>query len=516
MKHVIHIAAENGALPGGKVGGVADVVRDLPVALASQGWAATVITPSYGVLAKLPGAKKVGAIDVAFRSKTHAVQVFEVPGSSSRVRNIVFEHPLFSPIRPGQIYSSVEGEGPYATDASKFAFFGAAAATWVHQSAASTDVVHLHDWHAASFCLLRNFSAEHQELQDVRTVFTIHNLSYQGIRPLRDDESSLDEWFPGLDYDVAVVRDPDNPDCFNPVALAIRTADGISTVSPTYSKEILRRSDPSHGFVGGEGLEKQLANAAKTNKLVGILNGCDYSQSTERRPSWRSVLATTQNQIQEWRQQNPADAGHKLVQQRFASLPKERPAHVLVSVGRLVSQKSSLFLQKLADGRSALEHIVDSLDSTGVMILLGSGEVELERQVEEIAKCCNRLLFLRGYSESLADAFYRAGDLFLMPSSFEPCGISQMLAMRARQPCVVHGVGGLRDTVEDGRTGFVFGGDTPSQQAANFVETVSRALALKADDSNGWQNICIRAASERFDWSRSARQTIDRLYEAGH
>ena len=103
--------------------------------------------------------------------------------------------------------------------------------------------------------------------------------------------------------------------------------------------------------------------------------------------------------------------------------------------------------------------------------------------------------------------------LYLMPSSFEPCGISQMLAMRAAQPCVVHGVGGLRDTVDDNRSGFVFDGETTTEQAGRFVAETLRALELKSNNHDEWQKICIRAANARFSWSKSARATIEQLYE---
>ncbi len=172
----------------------------------------------------------------------------------------------------------------------------------------------------------------------------------------------------------------------------------------------------------------------------------------------------------------------------------------------------SLFLEELADGRTALEHIAGQLGRNGVFILLGSGEAELEQRVLQVAKHCKQLIFLRGYSESLAGPLYRGGDLFLMPSSFEPCGISQMLAMRSAQPCVVHAVGGLRDTVEHDRTGFVFSGNTPCDQATEFVATVEQALTLKVNDADRWQRIRVRAASQRFDWSQSARQTVEHLY----
>ncbi len=100
-----------------------------------------------------------------------------------------------------------------------------------------------------------------------------------------------------------------------------------------------------------------------------------------------------------------------------------------------------------------------------------------------------------------------------MPSSFEPCGISQMLAMRAGQPCVVHGVGGLHDTVESGVTGFVFTGKTPMDQAAAFVETVDRAIGFRHDHPNRWQAMRKAAAARRFDWTSSARQYVEQMYE---
>ena len=100
-----------------------------------------------------------------------------------------------------------------------------------------------------------------------------------------------------------------------------------------------------------------------------------------------------------------------------------------------------------------------------------------------------------------------------MPSSFEPCGISQLLAMRAGQPCVVHGVGGLRDTVYHGRSGFVFEGATPREQADQFVAMVARALELRTDDPLRWESIVASARRVRFDWRSSARQYVEHLYE---
>ncbi len=471
------------------------------------------ITPGYGMFTQLPGARVVDTLAVPFAGAMEEVEVFELGPDSAAVRQIALESPKFSPLGPKQVYCDVPGEGPYATDATKFALFGAAVATWVRDQATAPDVVHLHDWHAAFYCLLRSFAPDYEALSEIRTVFTIHNLAYQGTRPLDGHASSLAAWFPGLPYDFTLVRDPAHWDCINPMALAIRTADRVSTVSPSYAWEILRPSDPQHGFVGGEGLEVQLANAARAGRLVGILNGCEYGPPTGRRPGWQRMLSIALEQATQWQKKDPKNPLHALAKERIEALPQRRPADVLVSIGRLVRQKVLLFLEELDDGRTALEHIVDDLGSNGVFFLLGSGEPALEARVAAIARKLDRLVFLRGYSETLADPLYRGGDLFLMPSSFEPCGISQMLAMRAAQPVVAHAVGGLCDTIEDNHTGFLFGGPTPREQAQNFVATVRRATEIKAADNERWQNLCIRAASRRFDWESAARATSEKLYE---
>lgn len=487
-------------------------MRDLPAALASIGWQATVLTPSYGSFHELSGARKLAAIDVEFAGKTATVDVFDVPGSEPSVQNIVFEHANFSPHGPGKIYCSDKPERPFATDASKFAFFCTVAATWIDALEEVPGIVHLHDWHAAFFCLLREYGKDFGRLREIRTVFTIHNLSYQGIRPISGDPSSLESWFPNLPYSHSTIRDPAYADCFNPMATAIRLTDRVSTVSPSYATEICEPSNTAQGFIGGEGLESELAIAKSDGRLIGILNGCNYDRPMARRPGWRRVLDLASAQVRLWADAAPDKRVHAIAAQRLASFPKRRPLNVLVSVGRLVQQKVRLMFETLPDGRSAIEVILDDLGSAGILVILGSGEAEFEQRMCAIAETADNLLFLCGYSETLAEPLYSAGDLFLMPSSFEPCGISQMLAMRGMQPCVVHGVGGLKDTVVNNRSGFVFAGDTPQQQAANFVATTRRALDMRTSQNDEWQDICIRAASARFSWAESARQTIEHLY----
>ena len=464
---------------------------------------------------KLGGAKHVGILNVEFGGRTLVVGVFQIAGANVHVNNIVLEHPLFSPHGPGKIYCSDDSSQPFATDASKFALLCAAAATWIAQLESLPDVVHLHDWHSAFYCLLRQYSARFERQRAVRTVFTIHNLAYQGIRPVSGHDSSLESWFPDLNYDLATVRDARYTDCINPMATAIRLADGISTVSPSYATEIQLPSDPSRGFVGGEGLEDDLREANAEDRLVGILNGCEYPKAKGRRPGWQRVVSMANVQLTKWQHRDSDSSFAELAIRKIASLPKRRPNHVVVSIGRLVAQKVSLFLETLADGRTALEHIIDAIGEQGVLIIVGSGETRYEEQVRDISANTSNFVFIRGYSDPLAEALYRSGDLFLMPSSFEPCGISQMLAMRAGQPCVVHGVGGLKDTVHNGSNGFVFHGESAKQQAEDFVTTVNRALQVKASYPELWQEIGKNAAAARFDWPAAAQQTIGKMYDAG-
>jgi starch synthase len=462
----------------------------------------------------LDGARPAGTFATRFRGVEETIQVYEVPGSNAPVRNIVFEHPGFSPQGPGRIYCRDLDDTPFATDADKFALFSVALVDWFLNADELPDVLHLQDWHTGFYFLLREFAPGCAPLRSLRTVFTIHNLAYQGIRPFAGHRSSLEAWFPGLGIDHERVRDPRYHDCLNPLATAIRCADKISTVSPSYANEICEPSDPGRGFIGGEGLELDLQQRRDRRELVGILNGCEYPSRRGRKPAWGVLVAQMREQVAAWQHRGDDRGFHALAAARLAALTKRRPGRVLVNIGRLVEQKVSLLLEPLTDGRPALEHLLREAGRDSLIVLLGSGDEELERAIYDTAARVDNLVFLCGYAEHLADPLYRSGDLFLMPSSFEPCGISQLLSLRAGVPCVVHAVGGLRDTIEDGRTGFAFGGNSAQAQATNFVAVVDRALRYKTSNPEGWKAMRHAARAARFDWARSARDTVARLYDA--
>lgn len=511
LKWIFMVAAENGGLPGGKIGGMGDVIRDLPRALARRGHRVSVLTPSYGFLARTPAAKPIGTVPVRFAGVPESCRWLEVASGTEGVDYYLLDSPRFSPGGDERIYHTDESSAPYATDAAKFAFFCAAAAALVSQLPETPDILHLHDWHLGLMLLLRGYDDHYRALKPIRSVFTIHNLALQGTRPLDGAESSLSRWFPELKYPAEIVADPQFPDCVNPMAVGIRLADALNTVSPTYAAEILQPADASRGTRGGEGLEGLLAARDREGVLFGILNGIDYSDTAPVEPTWAELVALMREEVLGWIAAGRfVDSGAWLAERRIGTLPARRPAVVATSVGRVTEQKLKLLREPIGRTAQALDRVLAALDP-GMLILLGSGDAEYERFLQGAMVRHSNLVFLKGYSDRLARALYAAGDIFLMPSVFEPCGISQMLAMSAGQPCVAHAVGGLKDTVT-AANGFPFDGATPWQQAQNLVRTVAAAVSTKLGRPEKWLALTNAARAERFSWDLSASRYVSEVY----
>ena len=516
--NIVMVAAENGAIEGGKVGGIGDVVRDIPIALAETGHTVHVVCPAYGLFSQRPAATLKTGLSVGFAGTQETVQVFSYTSPHKNVKFWVLDHPIFAAGGAGAVYCNDPDNRPFATDASKFALFCAAVAEATLKDVfASVDVLHLHDWHAAMVAILAKYDPHYKSLNSSRFVYTIHNLALQGVRPFDGDSSSLEAWFPKLNYDQNDIADPRATNCINPMRAGINLSDRVHAVSPTYAREILVPSSIEQGYFGGEGLENDLQAAAAENRLHGILNGCEYppKQAASKR-CLAEVLLGFENQVIEWiGKKSVADSAHvialhRIAQQQIKPLPED--ALLVTSVGRITDQKMSLLRQTLASGKSALQELLDVLGNNGSLILLGSGDSHYEQFLSWIASRNSNLLYLQGYSEDIAEKLYQRGDLFLMPSSFEPCGISQMVAMRAGQPCLVHSIGGLRDTVIDNKNGFSFSGNSMQEQAQNMVQRFAEVLKIKKQKK--WQTICKQAAKERFLWSSAAEQYTSLLYKS--
>ncbi len=294
----------------------------------------------------------------------------------------------------------------------------------------------------------------------------------------------------------------------------IRLADKVHVVSPTYAREVQLPSDSDHGVIRGEGLEKDLQQAARQGRLFGILNGCEYPAGRQRPVPHRQFMQEAARVLDAW-------VGTKLwikaalfkALQRLDAWSERtrKPPLVVASVGRITAQKIRLLAMPTRDGRAALDAMLDQLDN-GIMVVLGSGDESYEHFLLEVMQRHENFLFLNGFSESLADLLYRYCDLFLMPSSFEPCGISQMLAMRAGTPCLVHKVGGLADTVRHMENGFCFEGEDLQSQVAAMLAVFTEVQQLRTGRLPLWNNICRNAATARFSWEEVVHAYVDKLY----
>ncbi len=535
---ILMIAAENDAIPQCKVGGVADVVRDAPRALAAAGCEVIVLTPSYGRLHTMRGATRCSDAPTLPSHAGVAPVLYDCPAkpgaASAGVRNVVVDHPL---LRSHVIYVADSADRPFASDATKFAHFCRIAGDAIRAGAfGKIDVLHLHDWQTGFLFALREFHPDFAFLRGIRTAFTVHNLAYQGARPLAGDDSSLQAWFPDLlgvewsrrtvaPHRDSVLRDPRWPACFNPMLAAIRLADAVHVVSPTYAQEVLLPDDPATGRRGGEGLDQEMRNAAAAGRLHGILNGCEYPAGrvppmldTARlfgnvRDLLPSLLHSAPDDKRRW-------LPHITVLARLGNptLVPSAGRLLLTCVTRAASQKVDLMRTHVSEsvagkgGVSALEQILRELGDQGVLVMITSGEHDIEDFLTGLAVRYTNFIFINGFAAPIADALYASGDIFLMPSSFEPCGIAQMLAMRDGQVVVAHATGGLKDTIRDGMDGFLFSGDSLEEKADGFAAAVRKAVAMKLSDTGGWAKIVASAKAVRFEWSRAANEYIAKLY----
>jgi starch synthase len=523
--NILMVAAENDGIARCKVGGIGDVIRDIPAALAGQGCKTSIVTPSYGFLHELGGSTQVASISFSFAGHPDRATLYRIrprTEAAARSSHYVIDHPAFLHYNAEKeqydIYSHDPLGRPFATDATKFACFCAAVAAAIKENLfGPLDVLHLHDWHAAYLLLLRKYDPACASLKNLRTVYTIHNLALQGIRPLSGDRSSLESWYPSVPFGDEIpgeLRDPRWIDCINPMAIGIRMADAVHTVSPTYAHEILEPSRPPQ-FFGGEGLDSDLQRTKAEGRLHGILNGCEYPANRPAKNGVKELLTLIKAEAARWASRKTAlsFADFTLFQTlEKLNVARNKPAFIATSISRIVDQKMLLLKAPGSDGVTGLEKILQTVGPKGLYILLGTGDRDTEAFLTEAAATHSNFLFLNSYANKASEALYASGDLFLMPSSFEPCGIGQMLAMRDGQPCLVHRTGGLRDTVWHGVNGFGFEGATLSEQVDNMSAAFAAALKLRSENSEQWKKICEAAASARFLWSDSAKQYVEKLY----
>jgi starch synthase len=466
---VVHVAAEY--FPYARTGGLAEAVNGLAMHQRAAGLNVLAILPLYRTVRDVePDLEPVGPpFLVAIGGRTEEARVFRAAGPTRGPQVFFIEHlDYFN--RPG-IYG--ENAVDYADNARRFAFFALAALTALPRLVAGPVLIHAHDWHTALVPVyLRTVLAGERWAADATTVLSVHNPGYQGHFP---PETMPDV---GLPWEIYNWQQLEWYGKMNFLKGGIVFTDFVTTVSPTQAGEL---RTPGGGF----GLHDTFLWLG--DRLVGVLNGIDQRE-------WNPA---TDDQITAPYSADDLDGKRrcKAALQRSFGLPQRRKTPLFGMTGRLVTQK----------GLDLILGATELLTSDAQFVFLGSGEQRYEQALVELATSApNRIGVQLDFSDRLEHRLMAGADIFLMPSLYEPCGLTQMRSQRYGAPPIVRDVGGLRDTVDDGITGFSFDAYT----AEAFSEAAFRALATFANPA-AWQTMMRQGMARDFSWERSVSEYID-------
>ena len=472
---VLYAASE--AVPFCKTGGLADVAGSLPPALAAQGVETAVILPLYRRV------KERFADRLTFLCYDYV--------------DLAWRHAycgLFSLKKDGVTWYFLDNEQYFgrpelygcADDGERFGFFSRAVVKMLDHLDFWPDVIHCNDWQTALIPIyLKDDGVREERYRSVRTVLTIHNIEYQG----RYDPYCLGGLF-GLDRgwvdDGTLLLDGD----LNLLKGAILTADAVNAVSPTYAQE-LKNPYFAHRM---EGILTQCGY-----KLSGVLNGIDMKLYDPAADPRIAANYTAEN--------ISGKAADKAELQKALGLRPEPETPIIAMVSRLVTHKGLDLIREVMG---------DIMELPVQFVLLGSGDAAYEDFFRHAAERWPERMAIRlGYDEALSMAIYAGADLFLMPSRSEPCGLSQMIAMRYGTVPIVRETGGLKDTVQpyeawrDAGTGFTFA----NYSSADMLHVLREAAYLYKDYPDAFARLRRRAMERDFSWNRSAGDYL-KIYAA--
>ena len=470
MKRVLFVASE--AVPFIKTGGLADVVGSLPKCFDKEEYDVRVIIPKYMCMKDewKNQMKYLGHFYMDLSWRSQYVGILEMEYDGIQFYFIDNEYYFAGPKPYGNIYEDIE----------KFAFFSKAALSALPVIGFQPDIVHCHDWQTGLVPVyLKDRFHDGEFFANMKSVITIHNLKFQGVWDMKTVKDIT-----GL---PAYYFTPDKLEAYgdaNYLKGGIVYADAITTVSKTYAEEI---KTPFYG----EKLDGLMC--ARSNSLRGIVNGIDYE---EYNPKTDQYLERHYD-IGTWRREKYKN---KLALQRELGLEEDKKVMMIGIVSRLTDQK----------GFDLIAYVMDELCQDAVqLVVLGTGEEKYENMFRHFDWKYNHKVSANiFYSEALSHKIYGSCDAFLMPSLFEPCGLSQLMSLRYGTLPIVRETGGLKDTVEpyneyeNTGTGFSFS----NYNAHEMLNTIRYAEKIYYDKKRDWNKIVDRAMAADFSWDASAAQ----------
>lgn len=474
-KKVLFVAAE--AVPFIKTGGLADVMGALPKALAAKGMDVRLVIPKYSLIKdewkKQMKPVVTGIVNLAWRQLYYGIDEIDIDG----VKVYFVDNEWY--FKRERLYG-------FDDDDERFAYFCRAVLTMLPRVGFQPDIIHCNDWHTGLLGVFLKEDFYHDAYyKNMKVIYTIHNLKYQGIYPpaiMRDIIGLPQELFDNGNLEC--------DGCVNYMKSGMVYADYITTVSPTYAQEI------TYPYFG-ERLDGYIRD--NQNRVRGIINGLDEDAYNPATDSYITQTYTAEN----------ARGGKRVNKdalRRELGLRVKRGVPMIAMVSRLVEDK----------GLDLVTRIMDELVEDDVqLVIVGTGDAKYENAFRELAqrhptKVSANILF----DEGLAHRVYAASDIFLMPSRYEPCGLSQLIALKYGSIPVVRETGGLNDTVVpfDKHTGKGNGFRFPNFNAHELLFTAKRALGYY-EDAAVWDHLVKNAMESDYSWKQSAQAYMN-LYQA--
>ncbi len=475
----MHIAfAASECVPFSKTGGLADVVGALPRALAALGHQVSVYLPRYRQTKLTDPQTVVRSITVPFDDKYRFCSVVTA-GNSAGIKFYFVEYPQY--FDRDALYGTPAGD--YPDNAERFAMFSRAVLE-ASKILGVPHVFHCHDWQSALVpVMLRTLYSEDPAFREVATVFTIHNMGYQGLFPPETLPLLM------LPWDLLTISKMEFFGQVNFLKGALVFSDYVTTVSKKYSQEI---QTTEYGF----GLEGVLRNRAAT--VTGILNGVDYEEWSPQTD--RFTIAKYSAQDLSGKLQCKRD-----LLQAFGVKNADAKVPVIGIVSRFAAQKGFDLITQIMDRLAREEMIV---------VALGTGDKPYEEMFQRLNKQFpNKIAAKVAFDNAIAHKIEAGADMFLMPSRYEPCGLNQIYSLKYGTVPVVRATGGLDDTIEpwDARTGKGTGFKFTDYTGEALLATVKQAL-LAYQDPSSWQTLMRNGMSRDFSWGASARE-YGKIYE---